>query len=282
MSSDPIDLILSSFFGYSGGYRFEDTVEVGKGYWVKTQSSGKIYLTSGVAAASREVARDIGLSRLNTLRLTDKSGSSQTLYFGTSRGPIHAADSELPPVPPVGIFDVRFSSQRMVEICGQDESKEFPVDFHSASYPVTVRWDVREGDLWTLRSTGLIQTISGSGTLMIASEADNQLTLKRENAGASLSPKEFALLQNYPNPFNPLTLIRYQLPVQSKVTLKVYDLLGREVSTLVDEVQGPGFRSVPFSANVSGGIYVYRLQARPADGAQVSSFSDIKKMIYIR
>ena len=216
------------------------------------------------------------------LRFSDKSGSSQTLYFGIPRLPIDPADSELPPVPPVGIFDARFSSQRMVEICGRDEAKEFPIDFHSALYPVTMRWEVQEGEVWTLNSPELSETIAGSGTLMIPVETDNRLTLKRETTGVSLAPKEFALLQNYPNPFNPLTIIRYQLPVQSKVTLKVYDLLGQEVSTLVDEVQEQGFRSAPFSANVSGGIYVYRLQARPVDGAQEKGFTDVKKMIYIR
>jgi len=88
-------------------------------------------------------------------------------------------------------------------------------------------------------------------------------------------PDRFLLLQNYPNPFNPSTIIRYQLPVHNYVTLKVYDVLGREVATLVDEVQGSGFKSVVFDASrLSSGVYFYRLSA--------GGFVETRKMCVIR
>ena len=75
-------------------------------------------------------------------------------------------------------------------------------------------------------------------------------------------PKVFALMQNYPNPFNPSTIISYQLPTSSVVSLKVLDVLGREIATLVNDRQNPGNHSVRFSAsNLSSGVYYYRLQA---------------------
>jgi len=88
-------------------------------------------------------------------------------------------------------------------------------------------------------------------------------------------PTVFALEQNYPNPFNPSTRIRYQLPTQSYVSLKVYDVLGREVGTLVDGIERPGYKSVLWDASgVASGVYFYRLQA--------GQFSAVQKMLLVR
>ncbi|MCZ7609729.1 MAG: T9SS type A sorting domain-containing protein [Ignavibacterium sp.] len=88
-------------------------------------------------------------------------------------------------------------------------------------------------------------------------------------------PKEFRFEQNFPNPFNPTTVISYQLPVISKITLKVYDILGSEVATLVNEEQEAGYKEVKFDAiNFASGMYVYRLQA--------GNYISTKKMMLLR
>lgn len=75
-------------------------------------------------------------------------------------------------------------------------------------------------------------------------------------------PKQWLLSQNYPNPFNPSTAINYQLPSNGYVTLRVYDMLGREVATLVDGRQSAGMHTVKFdAAGLSSGVYLYRLTA---------------------
>ena len=82
----------------------------------------------------------------------------------------------------------------------------------------------------------------------------------RENDGSV--PTTFALSQNYPNPFNPLTTIRYSLPSTANVKLAIYDLLGREIATLVNEEQSAGWKEVEWNASAfSSGIYFYRLTA---------------------
>lgn len=85
------------------------------------------------------------------------------------------------------------------------------------------------------------------------------------------TPNTFAVLQNYPNPFNPTTTIRFSLPQRSHVTLKVFDILGKEVATLVDGDLNPGEHSVVFNATkLPSGVYFYRLNT--------STFSQTKRM----
>lgn len=88
-------------------------------------------------------------------------------------------------------------------------------------------------------------------------------------------PRNLELEQNYPNPFNPNTTISYQLPGQSHVTLKIYDVLGREVATLVNGVEDPGYKSVQWEATgVASGVYFYRLEA--------GNFASVKKLTLLR
>lgn len=80
--------------------------------------------------------------------------------------------------------------------------------------------------------------------------------------GLDQVPFRFALEQNYPNPFNATTVINYQLPMNTLVTLKVYDALGRKVQTLLDEQQNAGTHCVTFIANnLPSGVYYYSLEA---------------------
>lgn len=89
------------------------------------------------------------------------------------------------------------------------------------------------------------------------------------------SHRAFVLLQNYPNPFNPTTEITYKIREQGLVNLKVYDVLGREVATLVNEIKQPGTHSTKWnSAGSSSGVYFYRLQA--------GDFTQTKKLIVLR
>lgn len=90
-----------------------------------------------------------------------------------------------------------------------------------------------------------------------------------------LLPTEFRLEQNYPNPFNPSTTIQFALPKTSNITIKIYDILGREVATLIDEEYQPGQYKIIFEAGqLASGLYVYRIQA--------GDFRETKKLMLLR
>jgi hypothetical protein len=105
-------------------------------------------------------------------------------------------------------------------------------------------------------------------------------TLIPSSVNEELNPiGDYRLYQNYPNPFNPATVISYQLPVRSEVTLKIYDVLGNEVTTLVDECKPAGnyeaeFKSTVGSHQLASGVYFYQLKA--------GDYLETKKMILIK
>jgi len=129
---------------------------------------------------------------------------------------------------------------------------------------------------WTnLTNSQLIILVDegNDGTIDDTLYIDN--TVGVEDQGSLLSPNSYNLAQNYPNPFNPTTTIQYSIPQHSNVTIKVYDILGNEVATLVNEEKPVGSYEVTFDASaLTSGIYFYQLQA--------GIFNETKKMIVLK
>jgi hypothetical protein len=118
---------------------------------------------------------------------------------------------------------------------------------------------------------GSTQSFGPDDLWLLKIESDSIVNIEDKD----LSPSEFILRQNYPNPFNPSTVISYRLPVIGFVTLKVYDILGRVVATLVNEEKPAGEYEVEFNrANLPSGIYFYQLKA--------GEFTETKKMILLK
>jgi photosystem II stability/assembly factor-like uncharacterized protein len=116
---------------------------------------------------------------------------------------------------------------------------------------------------WLTGDNGVISRTTSAGATSVREESPGTI------------PSLFQLKQNYPNPFNPTTFIQYDLPASARVCLTVYDVLGREVATLVDEVQQAGSRSVEFNAGrLASGLYYYRLQA--------GTFTETKKLVLLK
>jgi hypothetical protein len=149
--------------------------------------------------------------------------------------------------------------------------------------PQTIELD----PIWDMDSLSVVvfvQSVSSKTVYQSTTISYDELTITNVENNNS-TPSEFKLYQNYPNPFNPSTVISYQLPVSTNVSLKVYDLLGRKVAMLVNEYKDAGSYEVEFSAsggsisggdtyNLSSGVYIYRLQA--------GNFSQARKLILLR
>jgi hypothetical protein len=106
------------------------------------------------------------------------------------------------------------------------------------------------------------------------SETLNKGGYKHVTYKGNLPVKDYALEQNFPNPFNPTTTIKYQIPKQGNVTIKVYDILGSEVATLINDQQNEGRYEVKFDAgSLASGVYLYRLS--------VNDFESVKKMVLL-
>ncbi len=122
---------------------------------------------------------------------------------------------------------------------------------------------------------------SGSGTDY------DYTTIKYSQSGTvgvepdDLTPAEYNLSQNYPNPFNPSTKFSYELPIESKVRITVYNVLGQLQDVLVDEIKPAGSYQVDWSAdNIVSGVYIYKIEAEAANGS--SSFQSARKMILMK
>jgi hypothetical protein len=96
-------------------------------------------------------------------------------------------------------------------------------------------------------------------------------------------PVAYTLRQNYPNPFNPSTTISYAIPQASNVRLSIFNVLGEEIHTLVNEFEDAGYKSVSFDASsFPSGVYFYRIVAKAVHSGQADNFTETKKLVLLK
>ncbi len=142
--------------------------------------------------------------------------------------------------------------------------------------------DTAPDDQWFLGTNPFVLPVLNNGYNYIYLNNKSYIDLPVVNAGSEAdelngtqNPYTFTLMQNYPNPFNPLTMISFEVPSKMLVSLKIYDMLGREVKTIVNDLRNAGKYSVAFDGtNLSSGVYFYKLTA--------GSFTDTKRMILVK
>jgi plastocyanin len=278
--SNPSGIINSPFFGFSGSYFVADTILPGFGYWVRLSEQGKLIIdTSSAAATPRTLSEGNFLGGASRLVIRDAADHERTLYI-VEEGPDTdppPSFAELPPLPPQGAFDVRFASGQWLKILRAHESGEFPVLLSSVSYPIDLSWAMNSpGRGILLRLDGKSIGLTGTGSIRITA-AVGRMSLAVVNAPSL--PVEYALSDAYPNPFNPATVIGYSLPAQSRVLVRVYNILGQLITTLVDATEGAGQKFVSWDAGEkASGLYFVRLDATAATGP-VRSFTRAIKVV---
>ncbi len=283
LTTTPPSIITSPFFGFNGSYTVAATLTPGRGYWVKTNAPGKLHIV-GTGAVPKEspVTELAGLSKVT---VEDNLHRAQTLYIGSEATLSAQAASkyEMPPMAPEGALNVRFTSQRMVEVfpAQPEAGKEYSyaIMIQGAAYPLTVKWEAVRGGTQKLalqslngKDTKTLGIVEGSGKLTINDAGVTKLALKLTE-GLTL-PKEFALSQNYPNPFNPTTHFSVDIPKASTVDVVVYDVLGRRIATLMSGEQEAGYHVMEWDSKdshglaVPSGMYMVRMTAGDFTGTR--------------
>jgi hypothetical protein len=239
------------------------------------------------------------------INVKDNGNISQSLTFGQSLAATDSIDSELGevplPPPPFG-FDVRFhlptGDESWIDYRSSNlDTIEWLIKFQpgSGGYPITFSWDTKNLPIGSLYLkdiiTGSIVNINmkTDSSFTLTNTGINELSINYIAPAVNPTaitvvkslPTVFSLSQNYPNPFNPSTVIRYGLPGASNVKIKIYNLLGQEVESLVNETQSAGYHEITWNAsNKASGIYLYSIDATPTDGK--GNFRSAKKLILIK
>ena len=228
-------------------------------------------------------------SKFNSLTIQhNASGGRQVLYFGNRNQAGDAAalkryidQSELPPAPPQGIFDARFASGRMLELIEPVKSSQYSVTLASAEGPLSISWNIIDPSVSARLSVGGHDLqLAGTGSARIANHG---LVFTLAFSGSTRLPQKFALGQNYPNPFNPSTNIAFDLPEPAAITLRIFNVLGQEVATVMNnQPYDAGHWVRQFNEpRLSSGVYFYRIEAHSANNG-VPVYVDQKKMILLK
>lgn len=165
------------------------------------------------------------------------------------------------------ILNLRSSAQQF-DLMNMTPSNKVAV---SAHYTVTENGI----EQFAVNNTSKPFTVTTSDTLVVTKQSNTTSV-----GGENIMQQQFSLSQNYPNPFNNQTVIRYSVYQESEVTIQVYDMIGREVKTLVNEAKQAGMFTVGFSnEQIASGTYIYRMTARNSNG---NTFTETKKMIVMK
>ncbi len=266
----PSGLQSGPIYKYSGGYQVATTLDPGYGYWMKLSAAGQIIIPETLSKDGKPV--EYFPNDWGKIILTDATGINYTLYAvkvtrkGGTR--VDLTKYDLPPAPPAGMFDIRFSSGRIAE----DLSKSQTIEMNAVTYPVKIKVENMRVSLQDESGKNIGSLLKPGEQITISDNTINKLVIL---SGELITPLEYGLDQNYPNPFNPSTTIKFSLAEASDVTLTIYNTLGQKVKELVNEKLEAGRYNYQWNASdVATGMYIYELRA--------DKFVSVKKMILLK
>ena len=271
LTTIPSGLISGTIYGYSGGYFVPSQLVPGRGYWIKLNNDGQIIIPD-VSLKSNNQEIKWFKDDWGKITLTDAVGNNYTLYAVKGDSPNGGAgvdlnQYELPPLPPEGLFDVRFGSGRVAEDINSDFKT---IEMRGITYPVKVKVENMDISIQDVTGKLINRDIKAGEEITISNPNIDKLMVSGQ-----LLPTKFALEQNYPNPFNPVTTIRFSIPNEIPVNLSIYNILGEQVEVLKNEVMKPGNYEVEFNAtSLSSGVYFYQLKA--------GDYTAVKKMLLLK
>ena len=282
---DPDNILIeNTLYDFIGYYVLSDTIKQGKGYWLRTSATGQITISTSTSESKKTLAKEgsvlQSMEDYPFIEIKDANRCSRTLYLNVELdNPENILSYSLPPLPPSGAFDVRFTNGYYIT-----ESDECTIKLQTNSFPVTVNLKgltAEEGYAYVITAysggtTGESYLLDKQKSVQITNSATDRLTLTKKK----IIPKEFSVFQNYPNPFNPATEIRYQLEEDSNVEISIYNVMGQKVKTLVSEKQKPGMYKIRWDgqnasgSKLSSGVYIYTVIA--------GKHKVVKKMLLIK
>ena len=262
ITTTPSGLQSSAVYGYSGGYQVVDYLIPGHGYWIKLSAPGLINLP---VSLEKNYSDDIIKKDWGKIILTDALGKCFILYSIKENANLDYY--ELPPLPPAGMFDIRYGNGRFVEDLNSGIKS---IEMNGVTYPLTVR--VENTELRIQDETGkILNSLIKSGEEITISSSLTKLLVSGE-----IMPDKYSLEQNYPNPFNPSTKIEFSLLEDvNNAALTIYNALGQKVLELVNSKLEAGRYSYVWDANdAATGLYIYELRT--------DNFVSVKKMILMK
>ena len=276
--NDPNSILIpESLHLFNNGYFPADQLSVGAGYWVEATTSGTITLScSGTPGKNPQGYTLNANESFGTVQITDAASGVQTLYFGgTLENASEARAYILPPLPPEGGFDVRFTNGARLT-----EENIGRMVLQSDHYPLTLRLtrlseNAQAIELLQLDGNQQVgsTTLTLDESVTITNTDVDGLEITQSTSvenGPDDLPSTFNLIGNYPNPFNPTTTVVFDLPEQAEIEINVYDMMGRKVISLPAKSHTAGRRQVAIDAQaLASGIYLYHVVAKMGTRTEV-------------